>query len=189
MTTASPHTPALPPGVRLHQLPSHDDERGSFIEVFRRSWPTGVDPLQWNVVHSHAGVLRGVHVHHIHDDYLLLTRGSVTVGLHDLRTGSPAFGNGYTVDLSAIACAAIVIPVGVAHGFLFSEPSTHLYAVTAYWNADDELGCLWNDPGLKIDWRGEPSLISERDQALPSVDGLLRRLEPVQHMLWPPREY
>lgn len=185
MTVSRESTPpGLPAGVRMLDLRPNIDERGVFTEMFRDEWPSGFAPVQWNLVNSHAGVLRGVHVHHAHDDYLLVAAGRMTVGLSDLRTESPHFGRGWVLDLSVHEPRAVVIPVGVAHGFQFTEPSTHVYAVSEYWNPNDELGCMWNDPGLAIDWPREPLTISDRDRALPSLAQLLEQLEPHQSRMW-----
>ena len=130
----------LPAGVRLRQLSPHRDERGTFTEVFRQEWGVGMAPVQWNVVHTERDVLRGVHVHVFHDDYVVLVAGSASIGLADLRQSSATFGARAVVPMSASAIAGLVIPPGVAHGFLFHEPSVHLYAVTHYWSPADELG-------------------------------------------------
>lgn len=80
----------LPRGVALRPFTTHHDERGSFTEVFREEWDTGVRPVQWNAVSSEAGVLRGVHVHVRHDDYLILLRGARE---HRPARPSPWVGN------------------------------------------------------------------------------------------------
>src|SRR6266550_587769 len=59
-------------GVTLRSLQTHHDERGSLTELFRASWETGIDAVQWNHSVSKARVLRGVHVHVKHADYLIL---------------------------------------------------------------------------------------------------------------------
>ena len=59
--------------------------------------------MQWNAVWSEAGVLRGVHVHIRHDDYLTVPVGRASVGLRDLRRGSPTEGLSALVELSARA--------------------------------------------------------------------------------------
>lgn len=170
-------SPALPVGVQLRSLETHVDDRGEFTELFRQQWPTEVDPVQWNFVRSFEGVLRGVHVHVMHDDYLILVAGRATVGLRDFRTGSETNGLAYTVDLDAERLQAIVIPHGVAHGFLFVTDAAHVYAVSRYWDPDDELACRWDDPDLGIDWPLRPTLVSDRDrQALP-VSELIQQLE------------
>ena len=101
----STHT-QLPVGAAVRALTMHTDDRGGFTEVFRREWPTGVDPIQWNIVRSEPGVLRGVHVHVRHADYLLIVDGRATVGLRDLRTASPTFGLTTMLDLDASRLAA-----------------------------------------------------------------------------------
>jgi dTDP-4-dehydrorhamnose 3,5-epimerase len=173
----------LPDGVVLHELASHRDARGSFTEVFRHEWDVGVAPVQWNAVSSEAGTLRGVHVHIRHDDYLIVLKGRASVGLRDLREGSPTEGSSVLVELAEDLPAALVIPHGVAHGFYFHEPSLHLYAVTHYWNVADELVCHWADPELEIDWPARPTVISERDATAQRLGDLIEQLAPVQHFL------
>ncbi len=168
--------PELPAGVKLRPLVMHRDARGTFTEVFRREWGTGIDPVQWNVVSSAAGVLRGVHVHLRHDDYLIALNGRIGVGLRDLRDGSPTCGLATLVELRGDELTAILIPHGVAHGFYFYEPSIHLYAVSHYWDPEDEQGCLWSDPDLEIPWPAESAIVSERDAAAPPLSDLLDQL-------------
>ena len=173
----------LPSGTRIHPLATHADERGAFTELFREEWDTGVSPVQWNAVASAAGVMRGVHVHVRHGDYLTVVSGRAHVGLRDLRHASPTAGLATLIELRADAMAAIVIPPGVAHGFLFAEPSLHVYAVTHYWDHDDELGCHWADPELEIAWPQPPALVSDRDTHAGSRAMRLERLEPHQPAL------
>jgi dTDP-4-dehydrorhamnose 3,5-epimerase len=162
----------LPTGVSLLRLTPHSDDRGVFTELFRASWEPGVAPVQWNAVRSKPNVLRGVHVHRQHTDYLTLVTGTATIGLHDLRSGSPTEGLGATVELASREPAALVIPVGVAHGFYFHEESVHVYAVSHEFDPADELGCRWDDPGLSIDWPCIEPLVSARDRELGPLDEL-----------------
>jgi dTDP-4-dehydrorhamnose 3,5-epimerase len=168
----------LPADVTIRALTMNRDARGSFTEVFRREWDIGVSPIQWNVVQSQKGTLRGVHVHIKHDDYLILLSGKASVGLRDLRPGSPTEGLSTVVELDGDEPVAVVIPHGVAHGFLFHAPSLHLYAVSEYWNVADELACHWADPELELDWSAQPTLVSERDATAPSLAELLLQLAP-----------
>ena len=161
----------LPDGVAVRLLEPHADDRGTFTEIFRAAWDSSIDGVQWNVVRSGAGVLRGVHVHPRHDDYLTVIEGSATIGLLDLREGARD-RVGTTVDLRADTPSAITIPHGVAHGFYFHEPSLHVYAVSSYWSPEDELGCRWDDPGLRIPWPVSEAVISERDASLPALGDL-----------------
>jgi dTDP-4-dehydrorhamnose 3,5-epimerase len=173
----------LPAGVELTSLTPHRDARGTFIELFRESWSLPVSPVQWNVVHSEANVLRGVHAHWRHSDYFTVVVGRASVGLFDLREGSPTGGHGTVVEVRADDPAALLIPIGVAHGFHFPEPSVHVYAVSHDWDPADELGCRWDDPELALEWPNVSPVLSERDAELGSL-GELRaavreRLVPV----------
>lgn len=162
----------LPDGVELHGLEPHADARGVFTELFRDSWGLPVAPAQWNVVRSESNVFRGVHAHWRHLDYLTVVAGRATIGLHDLREGSPTEGLGTTVELAPEQPAALVIPTGVAHGFYFAEPSLHVYAVSHEWDPADELGCRWDDPELRISWPCTAPLLSDRDRELGPLSGL-----------------
>jgi dTDP-4-dehydrorhamnose 3,5-epimerase len=175
----------LPDGVALRPLSMNRDSRGSFTEVFRDEWETGVSPVQWNAVSSEAGTLRGVHLHVRHDDYLTTLKGRAFVGLRDLRRGSATEGLSTLVELSEDPLRSLAIPHGVAHGFYFPEPSLHLYGVTRYWDVDDELACHLADPALEIPWPGTPTLVSERDASAPSLAQLLDELKPWQPLRAP----
>ena len=170
-------------GVLLHTFAMHRDRRGSFTEIFRRQWNQNIDPVQWNIVHSSAGTLRGVHVHIRHTDYLIVVQGRSTIGLRDLRHGSPTEGLSGMVHMSGKEITAIWIPPGIAHGFYFPEPSVHLYCMTEYWNPAEEMGCHWSDPILEFIWElnSEP-IVSPRDASLPSLHQLLNQLEPYQSL-------
>ncbi len=170
----------LPQGTVFLPLTAHADERGVFTELYRLEWNTGVTPIQWNAVSSEAGVLRGVHVHLRHDDYLTVPVGRAAVGLRDLRRGSSTEGMATLVELGADSPGALVIPHGVAHGFYFYEPSLHVYAVTEYWDPKDELSCHWADPDLRIPWPVQSAKVSQRDAESQSLQALLDQLEPSQ---------
>ena len=158
--------PVLPASVSVRPLDPHADDRGVFTELFRTSWGVGVEPVQWNAVRSEANVLRGVHAHVRHWDYLTVPLGHAVVGLHDLRTDSPTTGLSALVELRGDAPSGLVIPPGVAHGFYFHETSLHIYAVSHDWDPDDELGCRWDDPLLGIPWPCADPQLSSRDASL-----------------------
>jgi dTDP-4-dehydrorhamnose 3,5-epimerase len=168
----------LPDGVSLFKLKMNPDSRGIFTEIYRESWFDPPRPLQWNVVSSSANVLRGVHVHIDHTDYLFLIQGRALFALRDLRKGSPTEGRVSLVEADEEKLQGLVIPPGVAHGFYFHTPSIHLYGVTEYWNPDDELGCHFADPQLQISWPNRSPILSERDENLPALDEILDRIPP-----------
>ncbi len=162
----------LPDGVRVHDLALHDDERGRFAEVFRASWGDEPTPVQWNLVRSDADVLRGVHVHRRHADWLCVVSGTLTLGLHDVRPGSTTVTASAMIELSGDEWRMVYIPAGVAHGFYFPEPTVHLYGVSHYWDPADELACRWDDPRLGLSWPCDRPLLSPRDRSAGGFDEL-----------------
>ena len=165
MTWSTPPLTDLPEGVVYHTLTTHRDERGWLSEIFRQEWPTGVAPVQWNAVRSEAGVLRGVHVHVRHTDHIAMLQGRASFGLHDLRPASSTYGWAGLVEMSDEQPATLTIPPGVAHGFYFHEPALLVYGVTTYWDPDDEMGCHWADPDLRIPWPASDPVLSPHDAA------------------------
>jgi dTDP-4-dehydrorhamnose 3,5-epimerase len=168
----------LPHGVIHRPLTMHCDERGALTEVFRQSWDAAVKPVQWNIMTSEAGILRGVHVHPRHVDYVVLVHGRASMGLRDLRPGSPTEGLATLIEMRGDPISALTIPPGVAHGFLFHEPSTLLYGVSEYWDPADEIGCHWADPALEIPWPVTAARTSARDAEAPPLSEVLRYIPP-----------
>ena len=83
------------------------------------------------------------------------------------------------------SCAAdewVVIPTGIAHGFLALDPLQLIYLVTNEYDGSDELGFAWDDPAVAVDWPpvagtadGRP-ILSERDGANPPLAELVVRM-------------
>lgn len=179
METYAQHA-TLPFGVVSKEFITHKDARGTFTEVFREEWQSGISPVQWNIVKSKAGVMRGVHAHICHDDYLILLEGHALIGLQDLRKGSPTEGLAVIVEMDGSKLSHLLIPHGVAHGFYFRTSSMHLYAVSEYWNPNDELRCHWTDPELRIPWPFLSAQLSEHDENAPSFRELAEKIPPWQ---------
>src|SRR5436190_1632838 len=80
-------------GVVIVEPDAHGDERGRFVETYRRSWfPHGREMVQANRSDKRAGSLVGLHYHLHQADYWYVPRGRARVVLHDLRQGSPTDG-------------------------------------------------------------------------------------------------
>ncbi|MEI9963407.1 MAG: dTDP-4-dehydrorhamnose 3,5-epimerase [Caulobacteraceae bacterium] len=76
------------------------------------------------------------------------------------------------VELDAEAGRAVLVPEGVAHGFLTLEPDTDvLYQIAPAYRPGFEAGVRWNDPAFAIDWPMQPTVISPRDAAYPDHAG------------------
>lgn len=167
-------------GVIIAHLRAFADERGRFMETFRREWfpQRSWNRLQMNRSDSKAGVLRGLHYHHKQVDYWYVPAGRLRAGLVDLRPNSPTYLATQTVEMGGENNIGLYIPIGVAHGFLALTEVTLTYIVDNYYDGGkDELGVAWNDPSLGLDWQlQQEPLISQRDaenlrlQAIPPQD-------------------
>lgn len=161
-------------GVIIVKPDVHGDERGRFVETYRRSWfPEGREMLQGNRAERSAGCLVGLHYHLRQADYWYLLRGRARVVLHDLRKGSPTEAATMIYDLDEDTDTGIYIPPGVAHGFSSLTDMLLTYLVDGYYSGSDELGIAWNDPSVGADWGINTPVLSERDMNNP-----LRRAIP-----------
>ena len=155
----------LPKGVIVRRLQEHSDSRGVLAEIHRADWTPSGAFLQWNLVRSSGNVLRGVHVHPQHADYLLVLSGTMLLGLHDLRPDDPLARTSLFVTLSGNEPTTVYIPPGVCHGFWFAEPTTYIYGLSTGWNIAEELGCRYDDAALGLEWPTSSPILSPRDTA------------------------
>ena len=155
------------------------DARGYFIETFNArdfKAATGLDIqfVQDNQSKSSKGVLRGLHMQRGASAQAKLVRviaGAVLDVAVDLRRGSPSFGQQYAIELTEDNHKQFFVPAGFAHGFVvLSESATFFYKVDKFYEPGNEVGIMYNDADLNIDWKlPEAELIlSEKDKVLGS---------------------
>ena len=155
-------------GVWIVEPAIHGDQRGLFIETYRREWfPNGREMVQGNRANRQAGALVGLHYHLHQADYWYVPFGTARVVLHDLREGGPTDGSTLELDLSGDNHVGVFIPPGVAHGFAAITDVVITYLVDGYYNPADELGVLWSDPAVGADWGVTDPILSTRDQTNP----------------------
>ena len=160
-------------GVYLVDPDLHGDERGFFVETYRREWfPRGREMVQGNRGDRQAGSIVGLHYHLHQADYWYVPYGRARVVLHDLRESSPTDRSTLTLDLGEQANGSfshrgVFIPPGVAHGFAALTDMTITYLVDGYYNPADELGVAWDDPEVGADWGLTDPTLSKRDLANP----------------------
>jgi dTDP-4-dehydrorhamnose 3,5-epimerase len=156
-------------GVVIVTPEVHRDERGMFVETYRRSWfPLGREMIQSNRADRGAGCVVGLHYHLHQADYWYVVSGRARVVLHDLRSGSPTERATYSLDLDEAGHRGVYIPPGVAHGFGSLRDLTLTYLVDGYYDPDDELGVAWDDPEVGADWGIADPVVSGRDRANPA---------------------
>ena len=186
--------PSTIPGVQFGAVARHADPRGSFRELWRAPQPsTPASPetppgapqpfVQANLSTSVPGVLRGLHLHRRQLDYWVVLSGRAFVAVVDVRPSLADPTAGPVVETRELSAdESVVIPQGVAHGFLALEPLELLYLVTNWHDGTDELGFAWDDPAVGVPWPqvqattdGRP-IVSERDATNPALIDLVDRL-------------
>jgi len=171
-------------GVYVVEPEIHGDQRGLFIETYRRSWfPHGREMLQGNRANRQQGAIVGLHYHLHQADYWYVPFGTARVVLHDLREGGPTDGATLAFDLSGENHIGVFIPPGVAHGFAALTDMTITYLVDGYYNPADELGVAWDDRAVDADWGVAEPILSTRDQSNPGR----AELPPGRRPYWPMR--
>jgi dTDP-4-dehydrorhamnose 3,5-epimerase len=184
------------PGVRFGAVKRHGDNRGSFRELWRASSfgaldpaetgaPPGPEPrfVQSNMSTSASGVLRGLHYHRHQLDYWVVASGRAFVALIDVRPVLAGLGSADVEARELAEDQTVVIPAGVAHGFLALEPLELVYFVTNEFDGRDELGFAWDDPAVGVPWpqvAGTPDgrpMLSDRDQTNPPLAELIAQLQ------------
>ncbi len=172
-------------GVVVATPDVHGDERGCFVETYRRTWfPGGREMLQANRADRRANSIVGLHYHLHQADYWYVPVGRARVVLHDLRADGRTDGATLTIDLGADPAGGphdhrgVYIPPGVAHGFAALTDMAITHLVDGYYNPADELGVAWDDPDVGADWGVTDPVVSGRDQANPKRSAISEVLRP-----------
>ncbi len=165
------------PDLVLYTPDLFRDERGYFTESFnaRVFAAQGIDKpfVQDNQARSLYGVVRGLHYQTglaMQAKLVRVLEGTVLDVVVDLRPDSPAYGQVYSVELTADSHRQLYVPRGFAHGYsVLSEHAVFFYKCDQYYDRDQEGGIHPEDASLAIDW-GIPRhkrIISAKDQNLP----------------------
>jgi dTDP-4-dehydrorhamnose 3,5-epimerase len=169
--------PTAPAGVERRALATFSDLRGTITELDRASWHPERAILQWTLLDSAAGTIRGAHLHATHTDQLVVVAGRMVVALADLRQSSPTAGLRVMVELSPLE--VLVIPPLVLHAFGFPADTTLLNATTSEYDPADDFETRYDDPALGFDWMISDPALSSRDSSAPDLPTLLARCREV----------
>ncbi len=154
------------------------DDRGYFYESYseKKYREAGIEAtfVQDNQSFSQKGALRGLHGQaepFAQGKLVRVLQGRVLDVAVDIRKNSPTFGQYVTIELSGENHKQFWVPAGFLHGFVTLEDDTiFTYKVNNYYDKASEIGVLWNDPTLNIDWQTDLSnvLLSPKDTVLPA---------------------
>ncbi len=142
------------------------DERGFLRELYKEKIISKKFIFEI-ISKSKKDVLRGLHLQQKKPQgkYVTVLNGKAFDVAVDLRKNSKTFGQHFSIILSGNQNVSFYIPPGFAHGFCALENNTIVhYKCTNYRDAKSELGILWNDPKLNINWPIKKPIISKKDK-------------------------
>jgi dTDP-4-dehydrorhamnose 3,5-epimerase len=161
-------------GTILVKPAVHGDERGFFMETFRKNAfaELGIseDFVQDNHSRSRVGVVRGMHFQPGQAKLVRCARGAILDVLVDIRPGSASFGRWEGFELSDTNGHQLYCPDGFAHGFcVLSDVADVVYKVSTYYDPATEAGFRYDDPAVGIEWPDVDLIPSQRDQSAPTL--------------------
>ena len=156
--------------VKLIKPKIHGDSRGFFLETYQKNHfkDAGIscDFIQDNHSRSKKNTLRGLHyqLDKMQGKLVRVSNGCVYDVAVDMREGSPTFKEYVSFILSDENQFQLFIPPGFAHGFcVISEEADFEYKCTEFYNPNSEVGIMWDDPDLDIDWPINDPIVSDKD--------------------------
>jgi len=167
------------PGVLIIEPNIFQDNRGFFKETFQvdKYNEIGIDLsfVQDNYSRSKKGTLRGLHLQKKHPQGKLVSCsvGKVYDVVVDVDPSSNTFGKYFGTELSELNHLQLWIPPRYAHGFcVMSEYADFQYKCTNLYSPKDEVGLIWNDPDVGINWPVDSPIISDKDLKLPTLKSI-----------------
>jgi dTDP-4-dehydrorhamnose 3,5-epimerase len=123
-----------------------------------------------NTVTAARGTLRGMHYQlppAAEVKLVRCVRGALHDVILDLRPDSPSFRRHFAAELSAENRRMMVVPRGVAHGFVtLTDDVEAIYLHSDPYAPEHERGVRWDDPWAAIAWPvAAPAEISPKDAA------------------------
>ena len=169
------------PDVVIIEPKVHGDSRGYFVETFvsnklEEFLGYQINFCQDNESKSSKGVLRGLHYQlppHAQTKLVRVISGRVLDVAVDIRKNSPTFGKYVAVELSGENKKQLLIPRGLAHGFVVLEDDTvFAYKVDNYYSPQCDRGIAFDDKNLNIDWilKKEELNLSPKDTKQPKLN-------------------
>lgn len=135
-------------GVRLKDLNVLLDGRGEVTELWSEPWASE-GFIRSNHIYQSAtdfGVVKCWHLHEIHTDQFVVTRGKIQVTLVDLREDSETYGHVNTIFMGSLKPRLLLIPPMIMHGWkCLSTPEVIVVNLQSHiYDSSDEYKFPWN---------------------------------------------
>jgi dTDP-4-dehydrorhamnose 3,5-epimerase len=164
-------------GLLVLQPEAFEDERGFFMETYRKDQFTELgiheEFVQDNHSRSSKGVLRGLHFQWEPPmgKVMRVTQGEAFLVAVDIRKGSPTLGQWHGEIVSAANKKMVWAPAGFARGFCtLSDFAEIQYKCSGLYSNKAESGILWNDPEIGIIWPIDNPQLSDKDKVAQTLE-------------------
>lgn len=162
-------------GVEFTHHALMEDSRGAFVKFFQasslHSSSSNLSFAEFFRNHTYQGGVRGFHLQIAPaENYRVIhvVHGVIHDVLLDLRPESKTYLHIEERTMSSSTPSSLVLPPGVAHAFQAVEEADLFYGVTSEYAPEFDTGV--NVDSVYQKWPLAISVISERDQCLPSLD-------------------
>src|ERR1700722_129658 len=166
------------PDVKLLMPKLHKDDRGYGTETVHEKQMEELGfPIRFTQENQsmsvHKNTVRGLHAQrppHAQAKLVRVLRGKIFDVAVDVRPGSKTYGKHASAILSGDEVVQMIIPPGFLHGFCtHSDDTVVLYKMSNLYAPGSEIGVVWDDPDLGIDWPVDKAqaILSGKDDKLP----------------------
>ena len=165
-------------GVYVIKIEKLEDERGFFAQTwdkeFFKSNGLNSDLVLCNIsFNKKKGTVRGLHYQappYEEAKLVRCTHGRIFEVMVDMRKNSKTFLQWDSIELDSKDYKMLFVPEGFALGLQTLEDNTEVhYQMSQSYNPKYSRGIVWNDKTLKIAWPLKPSVISENDANLKTL--------------------
>lgn len=164
------------PDVILLEHEAFEDDRGYFMEVYKRDQfrELGLPEafVQLNESRSAKNVVRGLHFQWDPPmgKLMRVADGEAFLVAVDIRHDSPTLGKWVGRTINATERKQIWAPAGFARGLCALRDGTRVqYLCTGSYNGSAEGGIRWDDPAIGIQWPASKPLLSAKDRSAPNL--------------------
>ncbi|HET7714675.1 MAG TPA: dTDP-4-dehydrorhamnose 3,5-epimerase, partial [Bauldia sp.] len=106
----------LTEGVKIRDLPTIPDQRGTITELFDSRWDFHPDPMVFAYCFTiRPGYVKGWNLHKAHEDRYVVLQGELEVVYFDPRPGSSTYGEVCSIVVTGHRRQIVTVPSWVWH--------------------------------------------------------------------------
>lgn len=160
-------------GLKILEPKVFEDTRGKFVKTFNddvfKLNGLNVDIKEAYYSISQKNAIRGMHFQippFDHTKLVYVPCGKILDVVLDIRKKSPTYGSFFSIELSEKNAKILVVPKGLAHGFMSLKDNTNVtYMQTTCYMPTNDYGIRYDSFGFE--WGDKNFKLSNRDLMFP----------------------